>query len=1215
MSLPLSAAAPFFFNNTTMRTSEFLRVETGVNFYIYALNDANDRIHRFPSFESVSNVMSPTNEKALESGNWIGMSVGSDDRIYVINRDGGIIRYDDWDDNDPDSKNDVPNLGWEGISVYNDELYLLDNTQKRIYRYSDWNDEDPESFALLPRGDWQGINVDNDRRIYLLDVLTKQIARYDRWEDIGTLQPDRKDTGLGVLTYGLAVRNGTIYIIDQNNNRIWRYIKWESNNIEYRELPSGTWSGMATSGYEIGDWAGISVHTNEDDNLDNIYALNKANKQIARYESWQSVKDGDTPDTKDIDDLEIDVKHTPLYFVDHTYEQIHKFYDDSLDVNRSETIDLNAPNAYVVTGNQIDHYELLDNPTPDNTKSLPAETEIIYGLNNSDNRLLRYSSLSDTNPDTKDLDNGDWRGVATNSNGQIFVLSNTGITRYQSWDDTNPNTKSIPSGDWVGISIDGNTIYLIDNQDDKIIRFTSWGNVSNTITSNQEKASFPGAYVGISVNNGAIYILSNDIITKRIIKYDSWDDIVVSGPGGTNLTPYKEIVLINGNLSGISVHTDSSGNGNIYITGNSIRGPGLIEFSFIEKYTSQTDTNPTVHEIDTVLPLLHLDEIDVQLTTTDYSGIGIDGNNKFYVVDNRSNKILRLDNLNLSTTPEYKIIPNSEWRGITIPPLTIGITIPNQDYIYLIDNGRNRIARYTSWEDSQPDYKNIGDGHWLGIAASGDNLYLLDNGLPGKRSRVVRYSSWNSNNPTENYLPANVKGWEGISTDSRNRIYVLRASTIPNQIYQYASWNEWEDPPIITTTSIATSSSAKGIGINIPRAKNWAGVSVRNRNDRINNQIYSISDNEKRIYRLSINQNRINRESKRIQGNARWVGISITNTQQIFAVDQLNNRVMRLPSWSTPIRDAEYKDLPTNERTQWYGPSVDGNHIYFINNLLNRIARYPAWGDWDDDTVPDYKNIAGSPDYKGISVQNGKIYLVDNSNDFLVTYNDWNDSEPTAVNRLPRGGWHGIAIGNEETDTITYNNWAGLSVITLIDTTSMMAEDSPMIVVAECDTKRIGVYENWDDTTMFHDPRLIIDQSKHRISLGDRYDSYYNNELYVLDNANNRVLRYATDYSTGDLQVADDPPETMQLGINADWQGISIFRGQIYVLDNTDKRVVCYKSFEDNVNPVSIEPDFRSSVDKQKWANSELAGLSKLKKYLYTVDNISNSFIRFPISN
>ena len=168
--------------------------------------------------------------------------------------------------------------------------------------------------------------------------------------------------------------------------------------------------------------------------------------------------------------------------------------------------------------------------TTPNTKSLGsgilaglsvASNRYIYVLNDSTDRISRYTSWSDTSPDTKSLRSGAWRGLSVAANGYIYVLndSTNRISRYTSWSDTSPDTKSLGSGFWSGLSVAANGyIYALDSTTDRISRYTSWSD-----TSPDTKSLGSGILTGLSVAaNGYIYVLNST--TNRISRYTSWSD-------------------------------------------------------------------------------------------------------------------------------------------------------------------------------------------------------------------------------------------------------------------------------------------------------------------------------------------------------------------------------------------------------------------------------------------------------------------------------------------------------------------------------------------------------------------------------------------------------------------------------------------------------------------------------------------------------------------
>ena len=105
----------------------------------------------------------------------------------------------------------------------------------------------------------------------------------------------------------------------------------------------------------------------------------------------------------------------------------------------------------------------------------------------------------------------------------IYVLDDTNdrIARYSSWADTSPSYKPIGSGSWQGLAVDGSNIYVVD-YDDRfswpavIKRYTSW---SDTSPDSKNVATYGN---GISVKSGTIYVLSNSF--DRIARYSSWAD-------------------------------------------------------------------------------------------------------------------------------------------------------------------------------------------------------------------------------------------------------------------------------------------------------------------------------------------------------------------------------------------------------------------------------------------------------------------------------------------------------------------------------------------------------------------------------------------------------------------------------------------------------------------------------------------------------------------
>ena len=200
--------------------------------------------------------------KTIPSGTWYGVAVDSG-TLYVSDWIADrIARYTSWEDTTPDYKS-LPDLNWFGLDVASGVIYLLDNRTDRIARYTSWADTTPDYKNIESRGTtWTGLAVDGST-IYALDTAsTDRIARYTSWEDT---TPDYKNLPTGGRWPGLAVADGVIYALDDQNNRIARYADWTDTTPEYKTLPNSGWEGLSL-----------------DDGR--IYVMNDSLNRIARYQ-------------------------------------------------------------------------------------------------------------------------------------------------------------------------------------------------------------------------------------------------------------------------------------------------------------------------------------------------------------------------------------------------------------------------------------------------------------------------------------------------------------------------------------------------------------------------------------------------------------------------------------------------------------------------------------------------------------------------------------------------------------------------------------------------------------------------------------------------------------------------------------------------------------------------------------------------------------------
>ena len=199
------------------------------------------------------------------------------------------------------------------------------------------------------------------------------------------------------------------------------------------------------------------------------------------------------------------------------------------------------------------------------------------------------------------------------------------------------------------------------------------------------------------------------------------------------------------------------------------------------------------------------------LPNVDWEGLSISGST-LYVLDDTNNRIARYTSWS-DGSPDYKNLPSGiEWGGVSVDGSTL----------YVLDDTNNRIARYTSWSDGSPDYKNLPSDTWKGISVTGGTIYVHDSG--GGLIRIARYTSWSDSSPDYKNLGAG--GYHGMASTSNGYLYVIDTSN--DRISRFTSWSD-------------SSADSKSLPSLIYR-----GMAVDS-----SNRIYALDDTNNRVIRYS----------------------------------------------------------------------------------------------------------------------------------------------------------------------------------------------------------------------------------------------------------------------------------------------------------------------------------------------------------------------------
>ena len=359
---------------------------------------------------------------------------------------------------------------------------------------------------------------------------------------------------------------------------------------------------------------------------------------------------------------------------------------------------------------------------------------------------------------------------------EYYVLDqqNKILARYASWNDTVPIYRSLGPSDvftsyWnpIGLSIDNENIYILWwNYKDRIAQVARYSSWEDETPNRLLLRGLGGKYTDIAVENGIVYLLHSTVTQRHVYQYNMWPDESDNGGDAPEPTYSKELPLAA--WSGIDV-VDYE----IYLVNKTD--------NYIYRYPSITALNYSTHFIGQ--PSKNPEWIGVSVTSKGFTVIGTP----------RGRQLIRFrhwgdDNGEPKDLPQG-ILSNSDVESIVVKS---SLEYPAKRYeglgssqsgaVYVLDNRRNRILWYKTWDDDTPYHKTLPKptthSAWVGISVAGGNIYAHND----ENRRTYHFDNWDDTSP-------NIIEWpwhyaSGFSSDASGALWLLyptRVSFSPNR--------------------------------------------------------------------------------------------------------------------------------------------------------------------------------------------------------------------------------------------------------------------------------------------------------------------------------------------------------------------------------------------------------------------------------------------------
>ena len=350
----------------------------------------------------------------------------------------------------------------------------------------------------------------------------------------------------------------------------------------------------------------------------------------------------------------------------------------------------------------------------------------------------------------------------------ILDQQNRTLARYALWNDTVPVYRYLGPSDvftsyWnpIGLSIDNENIYVLWwNYNDRIAQVARYSSWEDDTPNRLLLRGLGGKYTDIAVENGIVYLLYSTVPQRHVYQYNMWPDESNNGGDAPEPSHYKELPLAA--WSGIDVVDDK-----IYL---------VNEYdNYIYRYPSITALNYSTHFISQ--PSKNPGWLGVSVTSKGFTVIGTP----------KGRQLIRYRHWGDDTgepkdLPQH-ILSNSDVESIVVESL---IEYPARKYeglgasqsgeVYVLDNRRNRILWYKTWEDDTPYHKILPKptthGAWVGISVAGGNIYAHND----ENRRTYHFDNWDDASPS-------VKEWpwhyaSGVSSDDSGKLWLLYTTSI-----------------------------------------------------------------------------------------------------------------------------------------------------------------------------------------------------------------------------------------------------------------------------------------------------------------------------------------------------------------------------------------------------------------------------------------------------